>query len=760
MKKTTISLVIVLCFSMIIPVLQIMPIVSSDSPRSRVADGIPSLAATPGSDVHVIQVGEDTFTLSSEPSLTHDNFGSHGGLVCGNDSGGGGYMARIWLKFDLTHIPHTVAFTRATLNLYMVHSFDDADEPFGVYTSGNDSWAADTITWDNEPDLNPVPMDVIDSPSSPNTFADDNWYEWEITDAVLQTISEDGILTLVLRQVDESLSIPSMKGFISRENSVTDDTNTIPNIALEYETPSASNLTVDGFSESPQIDYISSSTPDLGWEFNDDDPSDLQTNYEVEVWNSTTYNETQLMEENHTHYSTLHSTNWSGALQDNILNYAYDTRVQYRWPASLIADSGVVDKLYFEVDVETGETTFTDLAIFMVCGGLSSPTSSFEDNYNGQVPIQVLNRSEYTARIDGGYMIFDVENLFCTNSSWNLYVEIRHGGASGTARGYYSNTAVGDSIYVYGPGAYASETGVLDSTFTQGIKLELTNEVVLNDRSTVYSGLPLVNATRYFWRVRTCDSMGLWSQWETGSFKYEKLTSLPTWSNLVETAQPLEFGESMTISVNVTHPSGIVAVVIEYDGANHSMANTEHTYSHTWTPSLPAVIYYTIYMQSVSGTWNSLSDRIQVTDTTAPEWINEPSDVVLYYGEALSMQLSASDLSGIGKWTINDNVNFDITGGLLTNKTTLTPGGYPLNVTVTDDEGNSLSATFIVAVLQPTDTTSTTTTTSTSTTTGETNTSGTTPSAEIDPTSLMIIIGLGFLVVVLLIVIVILRRRM
>jgi hypothetical protein len=73
---------------------------------------------------------------------------------------------------------------------------------------------------------------------------------------------------------------------------------------------------------------------------------------------------------------------------------------------------------------------------------------------------------------------------------------------------------------------------------------------------------------------------------------------------------------------------------------------------------------------------------------------------VLYYGESLSLQLSATDLSGIASWSINDNENFEITNGLVTNRVTLALGGYNLNVTVTDNEGNSLTATFRVAVLE------------------------------------------------------------
>ncbi|MHA2209800.1 MAG: hypothetical protein ACXABV_11560, partial [Candidatus Thorarchaeota archaeon] len=64
-------------------------------------------------------------------------------------------------------------------------------------------------------------------------------------------------------------------------------------------------------------------------------------------------------------------------------------------------------------------------------------------------------------------------------------------------------------------------------------------------------------------------------------------------------------------------------------------------------------------------------------------------------------------LSGIASWIIDDTLNFEVADGLVTNKTVLSPGGYHLTVTVTDNEGNSISSTFIVAVLESTTTTPT-----------------------------------------------------
>ncbi|MFW9784583.1 MAG: hypothetical protein ACFFFB_20045, partial [Candidatus Heimdallarchaeota archaeon] len=47
----------------------------------------------------------------------------------------------------------------------------------------------------------------------------------------------------------------------------------------------------------------------------------------------------------------------------------------------------------------------------------------------------------------------------------------------------------------------------------------------------------------------------------------------PTYSNLTESSDPLEIGETEIITINVSDNSGINQVKIEFESANHSMTN-------------------------------------------------------------------------------------------------------------------------------------------------------------------------------------------
>ncbi|MHA1907800.1 MAG: CBM96 family carbohydrate-binding protein, partial [Candidatus Thorarchaeota archaeon] len=331
MKKTTTFLVFILCFSMILPVLHISPDVTSESVSIDDSAGNSTLAATPGSNTHVVRVSDDTFTSAESPDT---NFDSSNSLSCGRDVSDN--TGRIWMKFNLTHIARNAHFTRATVNLFMTGGETTMDEPLGLYYSSNDTWNETTITHNNAPVYDPTPVDTIDSPSHPDMFITQNWYEWEVTSEVLQTLDEDGILTFVLTRVDETSTEESLKQFSTREYAISQQKNIIPNLALEYDIPTTSELEVDGFSTSPKIDYIKNANPELSWTLNDADVDDFQKNYELEFWNSSTYDETQLSEVNNSIISIIHDTGGVGSAGSGPFSSGLDTRLQLKWPASKV----------------------------------------------------------------------------------------------------------------------------------------------------------------------------------------------------------------------------------------------------------------------------------------------------------------------------------------------------------------------------------------------------------------------------------------
>ena len=72
---------------------------------------------------------------------------------------------------------------------------------------------------------------------------------------------------------------------------------------------------------------------------------------------------------------------------------------------------------------------------------------------------------------------------------------------------------------------------------------------------------------------------------------------------------------------------------------------------------------------------------------------------MLYYGNALSYQLSVTDFSEIADWSVNDT-RFSITDGLLTSSSSLPIGTYALHITVSDIYDNEQSADILIQVVE------------------------------------------------------------
>ncbi|MCK4565741.1 MAG: hypothetical protein KAU48_00390, partial [Candidatus Thorarchaeota archaeon] len=104
---------------------------------------------------------------------------------------------------------------------------------------------------------------------------------------------------------------------------------------------------------------------------------------------------------------------------------------------------------------------------------------------------------------------------------------------------------------------------------------------------------------------------------------------------------------------------------------------------------------------SANDTWGrTISDEIliMVQDTVNPEWITPIVNQAEEYGNDFEYILSAYDLAGIKSWNLNDSINFNMDNGNITNNILLEDGYYWLNVTVMDNNDNSLSEIFSIFI--------------------------------------------------------------
>ena len=128
----------------------------------------------------------------------------------------------------------------------------------------------------------------------------------------------------------------------------------------------------------------------------------------------------------------------------------------------------------------------------------------------------------------------------------------------------------------------------------------------------------------------------------------------PTFSNLTESADPLELGETETIRINTSDPSGINQVLIEFEGSNHSMTHVigDMWQYDSWIPNSIGNKSYTIWMEDNNNNWNLTSGSIRVIDTTAPTYsdlIESADPLPLGQNETISIKVFDSPGSGVNQ---------------------------------------------------------------------------------------------------------------
>ncbi|MFW9823248.1 MAG: hypothetical protein ACFFE4_09950, partial [Candidatus Thorarchaeota archaeon] len=174
-----------------------------------------------------------------------------------------------------------------------------------------------------------------------------------------------------------------------------------------------------------------------------------------------------------------------------------------------------------------------------------------------------------------------------------------------------------------------------------------------------YSWTPDIIGTKLF-KIYANDSLNNWNQLSNSILVQD--TTSPNFGNLTESSDPLELGNTISVSIDATDLSGINQVLIQFEGVNYTMSyiggNT--WLNDTWIPNAVNTYSYFIYIQDNSNNWNATSDSIEVIDTSSPLLLNlnENSDP-LELGQPGVIQIDVIDLSPISLVLIDiDGTNY------------------------------------------------------------------------------------------------------
>jgi len=149
-------------------------------------------------------------------------------------------------------------------------------------------------------------------------------------------------------------------------------------------------------------------------------------------------------------------------------------------------------------------------------------------------------------------------------------------------------------------------------------------------------------------------TIGGWRRWVaiTIAITPESETIPPTFSDLVESADPLELGQTEIIRINASDPSGINQTLIEFGGSNHSMTySSGDMWQYLWNPNTVGIHSYTIWIEDNYGNWNSTAGSINVVDTTAPTYsdlIESADPLQLGQSETISIKVYDFNAPGSG----------------------------------------------------------------------------------------------------------------
>ncbi|MFX1529035.1 MAG: DUF2341 domain-containing protein [Promethearchaeota archaeon] len=233
------------------------------------------------------------------------------------------------------------------------------------------------------------------------------------------------------------------------------------------------------------------------------------------------------------------------------------------------------------------------------------------------------------------------------------------------------------------------------------IEIEGTNHTMINTIGFRYEfNYTISYVGTFYYTIYTNDTDNNWNSL-TNSFDIVDTIS-PTFSNPIKSEDPLEFGETVVISVNSTDLSDINQVKIEFEGGNHSMTNiggNEWQYN-LWNPSATGNWSYTVWAEDSNGNWGFITDSFIVRDTILPKYSDlTESESIVELGDLLTISINATDLAGVKEVLMefeNSNHSMINIGGNIWRFNSWGPnsiGNYTYTIYITDINNNLNSTT-------------------------------------------------------------------
>jgi hypothetical protein len=160
-----------------------------------------------------IGVTDNQSIISDYPDENYGNNVWRGGLFVGRvyQDLSDFAFSRFYLKFDLPAYTSGSVITSATLTGLYNGPFDNGmygnlRDVFSINQAQSNNWSSDTLTWANQPGYVADPVATFDNNYLTNS--DSFLISWDITSAVQDRYTKDGVLSLVFKIQNESVNSP------------------------------------------------------------------------------------------------------------------------------------------------------------------------------------------------------------------------------------------------------------------------------------------------------------------------------------------------------------------------------------------------------------------------------------------------------------------------------------------------------------------------------------------------------------------------
>ncbi len=174
---------------------------------------------------------------------------------------------------------------------------------------------------------------------------------------------------------------------------------------------------------------------------------------------------------------------------------------------------------------------------------------------------------------------------------------------------------------------------------------------LIGNQWSIILNLTMYNSSKEL-KIFTIHSNDSANTWNSLKSSFEIIDSTPpTPSDLLEYFNPIEFGNNINISLNVTDIGQVETVLLEFDNGNHTMSRiiNSNTWQYVlWTPDIIGIHTYTIYMKDESQNWNVTYGSFSVSDTILPGFLNLTENFnPLELGGTLNIMINTTDIAGI-----------------------------------------------------------------------------------------------------------------